>query len=433
MTDWRKDVVRQRLSEGVSWDTLIDQYQDKYPGVSRERVRSRLYDIVSWAKKKTPRAAPQKIVAPVEEEEKASNGFDKGKYEYDRLITICDTDDITDEVMLKLHHLDTSKWDVVTYKNNFWHSQVKGGKRLIMYQSKITVKPKKEAITLDDIKQWFETTDFNFTKPLVIPQHYDPSGETLEIDVADLHSGLYSWMAETGANYDVKIAREFFMRGIVDVISRCEGRKFKKIILALLGDLLHTDNDQQTTTKGTFQQVDGRMPQVFTKTLETLIEAIDLLAIIAPVDVLYTRGNHDYLTGWTLIKSLEMAYRKDEKVSVDVSPDTQKDRLIGCSLVGFVHGNMPKKNLSGWLQVRARQMRISIKYMEVHSGHNHTEETKEIQQTKTQEGVVVRTMPAICNGSTWEHNEGYSGATQAVVCFIWDDKRGLRETWYCNM
>ena len=174
------------------------------------------------------------------------------------------------------------------------------------------------------------------------------------------------------------------------MLARCEGRRYKRIMLALLGDLLHVDNDLQQTTKGTFQQTDGRMARVFTKTLDALIEVVDWLGTVAPVDVIYTRGNHDATVGWMLIKALEQTYRRDDNVNIDVSPDPQKHRLIGNVLIGFVHGDMPPKNLSGWLQVRARQMDTPIKYIEVHSGHLHAQKVREIVQTQDADGVVAR-------------------------------------------
>lgn len=424
---WKSEVIRLRVTEGLDWTEVVAKVKDHFPGLTEAQIRKRLYDLVSRYKKREDTVSSKVSVG---------NGYnkEKGIYENDRLITICETDEITPELMLNLHHLNPDNWSVISYKNNFWHSQVKGGKRLIMYQSKLLARPKIQEISFDDISNFFATTNLDVKHSPVTPLMYDPSGDTLEICVADLHNGMYAWIAETGANYDVDIAREFMMRAVADILGRCEGRKFKKIILALLGDILHTDNDQQSTTKGTLQQVDGREPRVFTKTLELLVEVVDIFTAIAPVEVVYTRGNHDYLLGWALIKCLEQAYREGHpNVEIDVSPDTQKARLIGKVLVGYVHGSMSEKNLSGWLQVYARKMDTPIAFMEVHSGHRHDLKVKERIQTESVEGVVVRTMPALCNSSAWSHNEGMVAAMQAVVCFVYGENCGLREQWYCLM
>ena len=417
-----------RFEEGRSWGYIIEKMQGQFPGKNASQIRDIIRDVV----RRDPRYKTDK---PAETPPKypRSFGWREGRFESSCVHEMMDATDISPETALKLHNLDPEKWTVASCTDNYWQSQVRGGKVIDLYQSKLTARPKDDTVTFADVERWFSEKDFNAAKPLVIPARFDPDGETLEITIPDLHSGLRSWAPETGASYDVDIALERFKAAILDILARCEGKRYKRIILALLGDLLHADNDLQTTTKGTFQQTDGRMARVFSKTLDALIVVVDWLGAVAPVDVVYTRGNHDATTGWMLIKALEQTYRRDDNVSVDVSPDPQKHRLIGNALIGFVHGDMPPKNLAGWLQVRARQMAAPIKYIEVHSGDKHAQKTRERIQTDDAEGVVIRTMPTICLASTWEHQQGYDGAVKTVVSFVWSDALGLREMWYSNM
>lgn len=434
---WIDDAVRMKLDERMSWSEIVDRLKGNFPGKDGKQI----FDIVRRDVRRSDRwkaEHTQEQESDPEPEYKSSTGWKNGVYESDDLIRMCQEDAKSPRRMLELHGLDPDLWEVVSCRNNLWHGQTHHkfreaeGPRTLLYQSRLTAKPKADGVGFADIERWFAEHEFITEKPPVVPMWYDPDGETLEIDVADLHSGLLAWWRETGEDYDVNIARERFFSAMRDVIGRCSGRKFKKIILALLGDLLHTDNDQQTTTKGTFQQTDGRMSRVFTKTLDMLIEAIDWLGAIAPVDVVYTRGNHDHTMGWALIKAVEQAYRKDPNISVDVSPDSQKTRLIGCTLVGLTHGNMSEKNLTGWLQVRARKLPVVIKYIEEHVGHRHAEKTKERVQTQDNEGIITRTMPTIATSSAHEHDEGYV-STRCMMCFVWGESTGLREMWYSNM
>lgn len=364
MNDWKREAARLYFDEHRTWGEIIAKLQHNFPGKHADQIR----DAIRGAVRRDPRYKGQRQDGA---EYKASNGWKNGQYESDRLIEICAEDAKSPRRILKAHGLDPDEWDVVTCRNNLWHSQTKAGARLVMYQSKLTAKPRADELTFADVERWFAQKQFIVAKPPTIPTRFDPDGETLEIDVADLHAGLRAWGRETGESCDLNITRDRFRAAISDVLARCQGRKFKRVILALLGDLLHIDNDAQTTTRGTFQQADGRTPKIFDVTLNMLIDAIDAFAAIAPVDVIYTSGNHDGASGWMLIKSLEMAYRRDANVTIDVEPNPQKHRLIGDTLVGFVHGDMPTKNLSGWLQVRARQMATRIRWMEVHSGHRH--------------------------------------------------------------
>lgn len=434
MTDWKSEVLRMRFDEGRSWGYIIEKMQGQFPGKNASQIRDIIRDVV----RRDPRYKTQQAPEP-EPQYKAETGWKNGMFESDDLIRMCKEDAKSPRRMLELHGLDPDEWEVVSCRNNLWHGQTHHkfrdteGPRTLLYQSRLTARPIKDGITLADVERWFAQKDFDTEKPPVIPARFDPDGETLEITIPDLHSGLRSWAPETGASYDVDIALERFKTAILDILARCEGRRFKRVMLALLGDLLHADNDLQTTTKGTFQQTDGRMARVFSKTLDALIVVVDWLGAVAPVDVVYTRGNHDATVGWMLIKALEQTYRRDDNVNIDVSPDPQKHRLIGNALIGFVHGDMPPKNLAGWLQVRARQMDTPIKYIEVHSGDKHAQKTRERIQTDDAEGVVIRTMPTICLASTWEHQQGYDGAVKTVVSFVWSDTLGLREMWYSNM
>ncbi len=435
MSDWKSEAIR-LWADGMSWDKLFEHFAGRFPGLAGERVRNKVRDAVRRSPEYKARQTKSNP-PPTAPEHKPANGWKNGVYESDLLVKMTREDGKSPRRMLELHGLDPDDWEVVTVKNNLWnaqvhHSQVETlGSKLVMYQSKLTAKPITKTVTFADVDAYFANKDYR-TPPAIEPLQYDPDGETLEIDIADLHSGLLAWAKETGASYDLSIMRDCLAHVIADNVARCKGRRFKGIILALLGDLLHVDNDMQQTTKGTFQQAEGRTPKIFTVTLDALIDAVLALGTIAPVDVAYTSGNHDGVSGWMLIKALQMAFRDDPRVSVDVSPDPQKHRLIGRTLLGLVHGDMPEKNLTGWLQVRARKMAVAIDYMEVHSGHLHTDKRREIIQTADNEGVVARTMPTIANASTWEHRSGYV-SRRTAVSYVWSDTLGLREMWYSNM
>jgi hypothetical protein len=313
---------------------------------------------------------------------------------------------------------------VLTYKSNFWQTQAKHGKKLLLYQSKITVKPKlKQDITLEDIDRYFDGKDYSKDKLPIECLNYDPDGQILEIDLADPHIGLLAWIKETGEDYDLKIIKSRFLMCIKDIAERCKTVKLKKIIFAMLGDVLHSDNNNQTTTNGTFQQTDGRLEKI-TECAETiLIEAIDTLGEIAPVEVVHICGNHDRLVGYMLIRGIMNAYRKDSNVTFDISPNPIKNKVFGVTLVVLHHGDLPKKNANDLPINFAREHISQTRFTEVHCGHYHTEESKVVG------GVRVRYLPTIAASSYWEHQQGYK-SDKAIVCYLWNEKTGLRDTWY---
>ncbi len=391
-----------------------------------ERVRDRKRKLGGY---KPPEATNEGYKQTVE--------YNNGCYTFTKIIELIEGEDVTPDMMIKAHGLKVGLWEIVGYKNNFWQAQKKGGQKIILYQSKLSVKPSKQVFDFEEIEEYFKNKDFSSEKPNVKPLQYDPNGEVLEICLPDLHSGLLAWNKETGADYDLKIVKERFQQCALDIVSRCSGRSFKKIILVTLGDLLHVDNEEQKTTKGTFQQTDGRLSKIFTTTLDMLIDFIDTIVSIAPTEIVYVAGNHDRVAGLMLLKAVEKAYRKDKSVVFDTSPNPHKFRLFGKCLVGWTHGDLAKKNMPHWLQHQAKQEYGQSEFAEVHAGHFHSIETiatkLNIVEEKEVGGILVRHLPTLCNASYWEHQQAYTSVSKTMMCFIWNENTGLRDVWYSNI
>ena len=347
-----------------------------------------------------------------------------GSATFEGIIALFEGEPITPEIIMRGHNLDVDRWDVVSYKSNFWQQQAKGGRKLLLYQSKITVKPKqKDEITFEDIDRYFETKDYSKDKLPIECINYDPEGEILEIDLADPHIGLLAWRKESGSDYDLKIVKSRFFMCINDIAERCKHRKLKKIYFVGLGDVLHVDNNLQTTTNGTFQQTDGRLEKITECAEDMLIDGITILGKLAPVEFVHLCGNHDRLMGYMLARSVSNVFRHDPNVTCDISPDPIKHRVFGKTLVVFHHGDLPKKNTFDLPINFAREHISETKFTEVHCAHYHQEESKVVG------GVRVRYLPTIAASSYWSHQQGYK-ETNAIVCYIWNEKTGLRDTWY---
>jgi hypothetical protein len=416
---WTDEVtreVRRLRADGHSWTQTAQAIKKAYPNELKNFSESQALRKARCVAKPAPKRPPE------------SKKYHKdGTIESSTLIEVVTGDDLNPENILRAHKLDPEKWELTAYTNNVWQGLTGGDTSKDLYQSKISARPKQDGLTFADVDAFFERKRSEKVKPPVIPAQYAPGGEVLEICLPDLHVGLLSWAAETGADYDVHIAKAGFMQCMYDIVGRCEGRGFSRIYLVTLGDLLHIDNDHQTTTKGTLQQADGRMAKIFGFAMDMMMAGIDLLMTIAPVEVVYLSGNHDRVLGYTLIKALEMAYRHDKSIAFDVEPNPQKHRLIGVSLIGWTHGDMSRKNIGDWLIDRAREDYGKSLYAEVHSGHIHHEYVR-------QDGaIIVRSLPTISNASWWEHQQGYPKGMKTMMSFVWSHDNGLREMWYSNL
>ena len=425
MQNWKNEAMRLSL-DGYNARQITEKLKD-YQGICDvENPYSKVRQYIKRERK--ARGLSRDCTGKVYTKAKDNISFKNGvtSFESEQEITV--GQEVTPELIMVAKGLDPKEWEVVNFMKNIWQQQTKDGTTINLCQSKLSVKPKKEtAITYAHIEKYFSTHDFS-NIPLNIPStDYDKSKETLEIDVADLHAGLLAWEEETGKSYDLKIMSKRFLECIQDIKDRCKGRQFKKIIIANLGDIIHIDNNDQRTTKGTFQQAEGRLEKIVEVTLNTYVQAILMLLDIAPIEFISVKGNHDEVTSFMFAFALKKAFSNNENITFDITANPHKARLIGNSLVGFEHGIESKQRQGDWLVNDCRELFGKCKYAEVHCGHLHSQTTEE----KTT-GIIVKRLPALCNSSAWEHINGYR-AYKAMICFVWHDEKLLRETWinYC--
>lgn len=340
----------------------------------------------------------------------------------DRLVLICEEERKDPRRLLELHNYDPDKWVVIESTDNLWHMQSgnEDGSNALLYQSKIRVKPNTE-LSLEIVERWFDEFNDGVRAKPSKPKGYSNDGDVLEINLADLHKGKR-------VPYDRHDLGENIRYTVSDIINRTAGKKFSKIILVLNGDTFHFDGKSRMTTSGTKLETDGSTAlEIYDDVISMLIWIIDSLAEIAPVDIIVIPGNHDWFVSYTLARSLDLFYKLDNNVIVDTSHRPRKWRIIGCTLVGWMHGEMSKTNATGWLMSEAREEWGKTIYAEVHAGHWHS------QQTIEKNGMVLRYLPSMTGTDEWHYDKGYVGSVRATVSFVWGLSEGLKEMWYTNI
>ena len=331
----------------------------------------------------------------------------------------------TDEIVAK-YGIDTNKWKLSLYQIttqevyrkdrkanlSFEDGKINGtvddtGKMLIVPITHVKVKfvPKTpNDLTFDDIDEFFseyQMPDRKFSAP-------KPNGKyKLEIILADLHIG----------SMDMDIAER--AKALVgEILGRVAHLSFYEIMVVFLGDTLHYDTDKKTTTKGTAIDF-GMLPKDMFDAGESLIlEIIDLLTPVAPVDVIYLEGNHDKMMSYGLFKGVAAYHRGNSNVNVDVSHKPSKCRQWGDNLVVLTHGDMPRKNVRDLVTEDFREEFGESKFVEIHSAHLHHKVVEEMGS------VVLRTLSTIAGRTDWENSKGYR-SQMAGDAIVWDDKRGI--------
>lgn len=324
------------------------------------------------------------------------------------------------EYLLKLHKYDISKWDIVNAKNSKWNTQIKGGEIETLYASKITVKPKVNAVTIQDIAKQLNSLIAN-PKPIIQPMlRYKQNGKMLEVNIADLHLGKLSWNGETGENYDCKIAEQRFTSIIADIMEKTNNMKFEKVLFVWTNDFFNSDGISNSTTAGTQQDNDVRWQKLYLLGLSMLVQAVDTLTTIAPVHTFYVGSNHAKQVEFYALVHLHGYFRHNKNVIVDLDCKSRYYFQFGKVLIGFAHGADEKKErLKSLMPIECPQMWANTSYREYHLAHLHSEQVFE------EGGIVFRYLPSTVSADAYHYQNCFVGAFKRSYSFIWDKENGL--------
>ena len=139
--------------------------------------------------------------------------------------------------------------------------------------------------------------------------------------------------------------------------------------------------------------------------------------------VLIVPGNHDFERSYYLGCALEQRYSSNLNVTVDNEATPRKYVRWGKSLICFTHGNEETKNALPLLISReAPEAWGESKFIEVHKGHVHREQTKLIL-TNEETGIKERILPSLVARDDWHTKKGYL-STRESMAFIWDKENG---------
>lgn len=333
------------------------------------------------------------------------------------------------EQLIEYCKIDLSVWEVERFVANKWEMGFKNeadkAAALPLFQVKAFLRRRKALCDArDEIRKLIEYAKERAPLPFALRKgKITAAGNMLEIILADHHFGKLAWSEETGQpNYDVKIAKALWFRGLHALLARVAHLKFEQIWLVVGNDLLNSDDAQGRTTKGTVVATDIRYQKTFTVVTQTVIETIEILrALCARVKVLMISGNHDQLSVWHLGQSLECFFNKYDDVEIDNKPAYFKYHSFGQNMIMFTHTDKGKKTDYPLMMATEQPLMFGrTKFHEVHGGHLHTDLVAE------RHGVITRRFPALCPPDEWHAENGFVGNKRACQALHWSAEHGLQ-------
>lgn len=247
------------------------------------------------------------------------------------------------DYILKVHGYDSNSWELTSAKQTIWNNSLDNE----LYSSKITVKPRVGFNwNEDNIKNIFDIlkkhTEFNVSDYMTvvgINEEIPAQDKMLLIGIADLHYGLLA-RDNLSEEYNMKIAKERFNDIISDVIKRKSNDKsIEKVVLLIGNDFLSADNVQGTTSRHfTQQDQETNWYEIIESATEMLIEEIDKLRFFFPsVEVVNVKGNHDEMSTFGIMQTLNAYYRGHKAITINTSCKFRQYIRYGTSLIGLSH------------------------------------------------------------------------------------------------
>ena len=284
----------------------------------------------------------------------------------------------------------------------------------------------KENVGLEENQIWDKINSFVETYSPSYPAVETPAGDHLLIvNPADIHIGKYANELETGEKYDCETAVSRVIEGVIGLINKSAGFDIDRVLFCIGNDILHIDNVYSTTTKGTYQDTDGKWWEHYEIALMLYVRCVEILREIAPVDILHSMSNHDYQSGFHLAHTLKSWFRKAKDVNFDISVAYRKYYKYGTNLLGIEHGDGAKMQDLPLLMAQENPVdwgTTTHRYWYLH--HLHHKIKHKWMDGKDFIGVTVEYMRSPSSADSWHSRKGYTGAPLACEGFVHEKTTG---------
>lgn len=303
------------------------------------------------------------------------------------------------DFVLKSHGFDPDEWTIISAKNNTWDANAGDGKKMTLYQSKITVKPKlKSGLQVDDIIKSFN----NVIKSVEVA-NITKGEDNIVIPLFDMHFG---------------ITRLDMLEDHLHKIANILKKGYKRVEIIIGGDVLHSDFVTKTQTASNTQLDHVETIRALNEAesfFSTLISmALELSEI---VEVKAVSGNHDADSQFYFVWGLS---KKFPQVAFDNQLNGTRLALqFGNIGIMVAHGNLALKRLPMLFANEFSDIWASSTYRMVASGHYHTEKLADT------DGVVMHQFGTVKPNDPYEHANGYTVGRKHLQILEFNDERLL--------
>jgi len=249
-------------------------------------------------------------------------------------------------------------------------------------------------------------------------------GFLYEIMMPDLHLGRLVDAEEAG----VDSSPDLFVKKAERAINKLLEKPYpvERFLFPIGNDFFNVNNSENMTAHGTPQREDPRWQRTYLLGKRMIVQAIENMTAIAPVDILIIKGNHDEERLFYFGDTLVSWFHKNPNVSIDARPIGRKYYPYGKVLLGFAHGYYEKENkLDSLMAQKVPDLWAGSVFREWHLGDKHHKKEMVIVTDECENGVVVRIHRSLADPNVWEFDKGFDGSLHAAEGLLWHKEYGL--------
>ena len=245
--------------------------------------------------------------------------------------------------------------------------------------------------------------------------------------VFDVHLGMYSWAAETGADFDLKIGERDLMAAVDYLVDQSPASHRGLLING--GDYFHAENMEGITSKsGNILDMDTRFYMMIDVGMHLMQRMIArMLEKHEAVEVVNVPGNHDETMAHVMSVFCQKIYANDPRVHVYASPTERRYIRHGQTMIGVTHGHKTKdRDLPLIAATEQPRMWADTRHRYVYRGHDHHDERVEFN------GAIVEHFRKLSAADAHEIGAGYLTGRD-LKCIVHHAEAGEHVRFTCGI
>ncbi len=251
-------------------------------------------------------------------------------------------------------------------------------------------------------------------------------GLLFEIAMPDLQLGRVVSKKEAGWETTPEITIKRARNSMDELINYAQLFDIDRILLPVGNDFFDANTAEGMTVHGTPQRDEVRWQKTFQMGFNFMVEVIDKLTALAPVDVFIIPGNHDEERIFYFGEALVAWYHKNPNVRVDNNPMKRAYYEWNKNLIGLTHGYYEKNDkLATLMAFEMPEAWARTLHREWHLGDKHHKVDMIYKTQEMENGVVIRILRSLATPSVWEFDKGFVGTENAAEGFFWHPEKGV--------